>query len=91
MIDVCSRGLPMPGSPPRTEALTAGASARQTVHWEQGMLKVGDRVVTTSHPGPFTIVDIEGEDLTIVTAQGMRKVVRVSNVRRIEKETPAAS
>ena len=55
------------------------------------MLKIGDVVVTTSHPGPFTIVDIQGENLTIVTAQGLKKVVRAANVRTLEKEKPASS
>jgi hypothetical protein len=55
------------------------------------MLKVGDVVVTTSHPGPFTIVDIKGDNLTIETAQGLRKIVRASNVRVLEKEKPAST
>ncbi len=55
------------------------------------MLKVGDVVVTTSHPGPFTIVEINGDALTIVTAQGLRKVVRAANVRPLEKAKPASS
>jgi hypothetical protein len=58
---------------------------------EDGMLKIGDVVVTTSHPGPFTIVDIQGDALTIVTAQGLKKVVRAANVRLLEKEKPASS
>jgi len=61
------------------------------VHEESDMLKIGDVVVTMSHPGPFTIVDIKGPDLVIVTAQGLRKVVRATNVRRLEKEKPASS
>ena len=52
------------------------------------MLKIGDVVVTTSHPGPFTIVDIQGDALTIVTAQGLKKVVRAANVRLLGKEKP---
>jgi len=55
------------------------------------MLKIGDVVVTTSHPGPFTIVDIQGDALTIVTAQGLKKVVRAANVRILDKEKPASS
>ena len=55
------------------------------------MLKIGDVVVTTSHPGPFTIVDIRGDVLTIETAQGLRKVVRSANVRQLEKAKPASS
>ncbi|HEY2385835.1 MAG TPA: hypothetical protein VGK30_02655 [Candidatus Binatia bacterium] len=59
------------------------------------MLKIGDVVVTMAHPGPFTIVDIKadvlGDVLTIVTAEGLKKVVRAANVRRLEKEKPASS
>jgi hypothetical protein len=55
------------------------------------MLKIGDVVVTMSHPGPFTIIDIKGDALTIVTAQGMQKVVRSSNVRLLDKAKPAPS
>src|SRR5512140_2966950 len=65
--------------------------ARGTAHPEERMLKIGDVVVTTSHPGPFTIVDIQGDALTIVTAQGLRKVVRSANVRPLEKAKPASS
>jgi hypothetical protein len=60
-------------------------------HWEACMLKIGDVVVTTSHPGPFTIVDIQGDALTIVTAQGLKKVVRSANVKSLEKGKPAPS
>jgi hypothetical protein len=55
------------------------------------MLKIGDVVVTTSHPGPFTIVDVQGDVLTIVTPRGLRKVVRSAHVRLLEKDKPAAS
>ena len=55
------------------------------------MVKIGDVVVTTSHPGPFTVVDVQGDVLTIETAQGLRKVVRAANVRRLEKAEPASS
>lgn len=54
------------------------------------MLKVGDVVVTTAHPGPFTVIEAKGEDVTIVTAQGLKKVVRASNVRLLARETPPA-
>jgi hypothetical protein len=60
-------------------------------HREDGMLKIGDVVVTTSHPGPFTIVDIQGDVLTIETEQGLKKVVRAANVRPLEKAKPAPS
>jgi hypothetical protein len=49
------------------------------------MLKIGDVVVTTSHPGPFTVVDIQGDTITIVTQRGLQKVVRATNVRVLEK------
>ena len=54
------------------------------------MLKIGDVVVTTSHPGPFTIVEIDGETITMVGPQGLRKVVRASNVRLLDREKPAS-
>ena len=54
------------------------------------MLKIGDVVVTMAHPGPFTVVEINGDTITIVTAQGLRKVVRASNVRVIDREEPAS-
>jgi hypothetical protein len=54
------------------------------------MLKIGDVVVTTSHPGPFTVVEIDGETVTMVTAQGLRKVVRASNVKRLDRPKPAS-
>lgn len=54
------------------------------------MLKIGDVVVTTSHPGPFTIVEIDGETVTMVTAQGLRKVVRASNVKLLDRPKPAS-
>jgi hypothetical protein len=55
------------------------------------MLKIGDVVVTMSHPGPFTIIGIDGDMLTIVTAQGLKKVVRSVNVRLLDKREPPAS
>ncbi|MBI3768084.1 MAG: hypothetical protein HY271_06245 [Deltaproteobacteria bacterium] len=67
------------------------ARAHGVHHAEDGMLKIGDVVVTMSHPGPFTIVDIKGDALTIVTAQGLQKVVRSANVRALEKAKPAPS
>jgi len=54
------------------------------------MLKIGDVVVTMSHPGPFTVVDINGETITMVTAQGLRKVVRACNVKLLDREKPAS-
>jgi hypothetical protein len=73
------------------EATTRSRPMVAAVHEESDMLKIGDVVVTMSHPGPFTIVDIKGPDLVIVTAQGLKKVVRATNVRLLEKEKPASS
>jgi len=55
------------------------------------MLKIGDVVVTTSHPGPFTIVEIRGNDLVILTARGLKKTVHAGNVRVLQKAEPASS
>jgi hypothetical protein len=67
------------------------AGVRRDAQGENGMLKIGDVVVTMSHPGPFTIVDIQGDVLTIETAHGLRKIVRSANVRQLEKAKPASS
>jgi hypothetical protein len=45
------------------------------------MFKIGDVVVTMSHPGPFTIIEMNGDELTIVSGEGLKKVVRTSSVR----------
>jgi hypothetical protein len=73
------------------QAITSPRPMVTAVHEESDMLKIGDVVVTMSHPGPFTIVDIKGPDLVIVTAHGLKKVVRATNVRLLEKEKPASS
>jgi len=46
-------------------------------------LAIGDRVVTMSYPGLFTVVAIDGDTLTIVDAGGTRRVVLATNVRRL--------
>jgi len=55
------------------------------------MPKIGDTVVTMSHVAPFTVVEIAGSMLTIVSAQGLRKQVLASNVRVLEKDPPVTS
>ena len=55
------------------------------------MIRIGDVVVTMSHPGPFTVEDVRGDDLVIVSAQGLRKVVRAGNVRLLDKPKAATS
>ena len=50
-------------------------------------LAIGDRVVTMSYPGIFTVVDIRDDNVTIAAEDGTRKLVRAANVRRLN---PAA-
>ena len=54
-------------------------------------LQIGDVVVTMSYPGIFTVVDIKGDDVTIATADGISKVVRSANVRRLKRPTETDS
>jgi hypothetical protein len=82
----------LPGAAGDAKIHRRGATcARRVAQGENGMLKIGDVVVTMSHPGPFTIIDIQGDALTIATAQGLQKVVRAANVRLLEKTKPAPS
>ena len=55
------------------------------------MVKIGDMVVTMSQPGPFTVVEVRGDVLTIVSASGLTKVVRVAHVRPLEKASQSSS
>jgi hypothetical protein len=48
-------------------------------------VEIGDVVVTMSYPGIFTVVDIKGEDVTIAAANGTPKVVRLANLRRLNR------
>ena len=50
-------------------------------------LVIGDRVVTMSYPGIFTVVDVRGEDVTLAAEDGTRKVVRLANIRRLQRAT----
>lgn len=54
------------------------------------MLKVGDVVVTMSYPGLFTVVTIAGENVTIVDAEGRTRLVRGSNLRRVQRDDAPA-
>lgn len=49
------------------------------------MLKIGDVVVTMSYQGLFTVVEINGEHVIIADGSGRTKVVRGSNVRRVDR------
>ena len=55
------------------------------------MLKVGDVVVTMSYPGLFTVVEIIGDDVRIADPKGQVRIVRCSNVRRVDRSDTAAS
>ena len=45
----------------------------------------GDVVVTMSYLGLFTVVRVDGDTAEIVDAQGTTRVVRLSNVRRVDR------
>lgn len=53
--------------------------------------KIGDIVVTMSYPGLFNIVEIQGEDVKIADGTGHTRVVRGSNVRRVDRTTNPTS
>ena len=48
------------------------------------MLQVGDEVVTMSAPGRFRVIAVEGYVVTIENAEGIRKTVLESALRRLE-------
>jgi hypothetical protein len=54
-------------------------------------VNVGDEVVVMSAPGRFTIVAIDGPVLTLENKEGVRKLVRVTNVRKMEKSPSVKS
>jgi preprotein translocase subunit YajC len=47
--------------------------------------KPGDLVVTMSYLGLFTVVRIDGDTVEIVDDHGTTRVVRLSNVRRVDR------
>lgn len=51
------------------------------------MLKIGDVVVTMSYPGLFTVLEIDGETLTLGAADGGKILVSESNVRRLDRDS----
>jgi hypothetical protein len=55
------------------------------------VLRIGDVVVTMSYPGMFTVLEINGEHVTITDGDGRTKVVRGSNVRRVERNSDGTS
>lgn len=46
-------------------------------------LAPGDRVVNLQLPGPFTVVRVEGDMVTIETPDGLRMVVRDTALRKL--------
>ena len=55
------------------------------------MLKIGDVVVTMSYPGLFTVVEVNGEHVTIADGGGRTKIVSGSNVRRVDRNAARKS
>jgi hypothetical protein len=55
------------------------------------MLQIDDVVVTMSYPGLFTVVTIDGEDVTIADADGHTYRVRAANVRRVNRNDTTSS
>ena len=53
------------------------------------MLEIGDDVVVMSVPGRFQIIAIDGAVVTIESAEGIRKTVLASSVRRLAKRASA--
>jgi preprotein translocase subunit YajC len=50
------------------------------------MLQIGDEVVVMSAPGVFRVIAIDGQTVTIESAEGVRKLVLEASVRTIEKQ-----
>ncbi len=55
------------------------------------MLEVGDRVVTMSYPGLFTVVAIDGDTVTITDDRQETRRVLESNVRKLTRDDSPAS
>ncbi len=55
------------------------------------MLHIGDEVVIMSAAGRFKVVAIDGSQLTIENAEGVRKTVLAQSVRTVPPRVPAAS
>ena len=48
------------------------------------MMEVGDTVVTMGAPGRFTVITVAGPLVTIENAEGVRKTVLDTNLRKLE-------
>jgi hypothetical protein len=51
---------------------------------DDGVIRVGDRVVSLSMPGIFRVVARTGQLLAIETDDGIRMTVTDGNVRRVD-------
>lgn len=51
-------------------------------------IHVGDLVVLMLEPGPFRVVEVDGRDLVIEAATGVRRRVRDIAVRKVTGEPP---
>ena len=47
------------------------------------MIDVGDTVITMGAPGRFAVVAVDGAQVTIESAEGVRKVVLDGNLRKV--------
>ncbi|MBI1813458.1 MAG: hypothetical protein HYR72_00625 [Deltaproteobacteria bacterium] len=52
------------------------------------MVRIGDTVVIMSAPGMFTVVAIDGQEVTIESAAGAQKIVLMQAVRTIAMAAP---
>jgi hypothetical protein len=64
----------------------SGATSAVPIRLEGRLLKIGVVVVTMSYQGLFTVVEINDDHVTIVDGSGDTKIVRVSNVRRVDRD-----
>ena len=53
-------------------------------------IQIGDLVVIMSEPGPFTVVEIDRQYVTIEAATGTRRKVRDVAVRKVTGEPPVS-
>jgi hypothetical protein len=49
--------------------------------------KPGDVVVTMSYRGLFTVVEVTGDDVKISDGSGQTRIVRGSNVRKVDRSS----
>ena len=72
-------------------AVASAFHLRAALNGDMAELTTGDLVVTMSYPGLFTVVEIRGDEATIASVDGQRKIVRLANLRRVQRPTDATS